>query len=155
MRDDSMDEDTIRTPPPPLPREWLPDALPADDDPVWARRADRILAAADPELARLRTGREAVDIGWWSEMGRWWRPAAAMAAAAVTLFVLVERPASTVVASPDAITLGLVAGEGSPAAIWAAVGVRADPVLARLALEDHAAIAAAGGFSAAPGGDER
>jgi hypothetical protein len=142
MNDDRMDREgaEAREPvrPDPVPRGWLPDALPPDGDPAWDARVARIMAASQPELARLA----AAGVGegaapWWSEMGKWWRPAAALAAAAIAaLLLVVERPAGRS-APPEAVALTLIAAEGDPVALWAMLGVRADPVLALLAFEDH------------------
>jgi hypothetical protein len=142
MNDDRMDGEGAEAResvlPDPVPRHWLPDALPQDDDPAWETHVARILAASEPGLARLA----AAGVGdgaapWWSEMGKWWRPAAALAAAATAaLLLVVERPAGPS-APPDTVALTLIASEGDPVALWAMLGVRADPVLALLAFEEH------------------
>jgi hypothetical protein len=141
MNDDRMDGEgaEAREPvlPDPVPRHWLPDALPPGEDPAWETHVARILAASEPGLARLAAtiGDEAAP--WWSEMGKWWRPAAALAVAATAaLLLVVERPAGPS-APPETVALTLIAAEGDPVALWAMLGVRADPVLALLAFEDH------------------
>jgi hypothetical protein len=140
MNDDRMDGEgaEAREPvlPDPVPRRWLPDALPPDDDPAWDPYVARILAASEPGLARFAAtiGDEAAP--WWSEMGKWWRPAALAAAATAALLLVVERPAGPSV-PPETVALTLIASEGDPVALWAMLGVRADPVLALLAFEEH------------------
>ena len=142
MSDDRMDGEGAGAGEPalpdPVPRGWLPDALPPDGDPAWDTHVARILAAAQPELARLASARVGEGAApWWSEMGKWWRPAAALAAAATAVLLLVvERPAGPS-APPETVALTLIAAEGDPVALWAMLGVRADPVLALLTFEDH------------------
>jgi hypothetical protein len=130
----------------PLPGEWLPDPSPPEDHIVWQTRTARILAAAERE----RTARSSVGIGaapWLSEMGGWLRPAAVLAAAAVALvFLLPDAQARFEPAGAAAeMALGLVAAGGEPAALWATLGVPADPILALLTLEDHSALIAGTG----------
>ncbi|MCA1789292.1 MAG: hypothetical protein LC667_05370 [Thioalkalivibrio sp.] len=119
--------------------EWLPDPIPPENDPEWDRRVARILAAAEPALARMAGRSATATEAWLSEMGGWWRPVAALAAAAVAFLLLVtEAPGPGPNApEPDAMTLTILASDGDPTAIWAAMGVPADPVLALLSLEDH------------------
>ena len=140
-----------------LPREWLPEALPAEGHPVWELRAARIVAAAEPELARLEHRAGGGAGSWLSEMGGWWRPAAALAAAAVgLLFVVADPPPPDSTAlSTEGVALTLIVADGDPVALWAALGVPADPVLALLALEDHGAPAAPENPATAPGGGIR
>jgi len=126
----------------PLPREWLPEASPPSDDPIWETRVLRIMARSAPELSRLSNRKPVAvptlaGLPWWAELERWWKPATALAVAASALLFAVDRPAPPASASADAITLGLMAADGDPVAIWEALGTRAHPVLALLALEDH------------------
>ena len=123
--------------PRPLPRDWLPEAHPPAEDPAWEGKIARILAAADPELVRRADGTRPGALSRWTEVGDWWRPALALAAGAAALFFAVDRPAPSRGAPLDAIALTLVAAEGDPAALWQSLGVRADPVLAHIAMEDH------------------
>jgi hypothetical protein len=78
----------------------------------------------------------------------------ALAAGAAALFFAVDRPAPSPGAPLDAIALTLVAAEGNPAALWQSLGVRADPVLAHIAMEDHDAfLDPAGPVTPADGGN--
>jgi hypothetical protein len=121
---------------------WLPEALPPTSHPEWEARLERLLQAAGPELARLQRQARDLPEPWLSEMARWWKPAAALAAASVAFLLMVvdPRPAITTGAGDDAMVLTIVASQGDPTALWAALGVPADPVLARLALEAHEAL---------------
>ena len=120
-----------------LPPSWLPDPQPPDGAVRWEAATRRIMAAAEPELRRLRSrGGAAAGASWWSEMGLWWRPAAAVAAAAAAaLLVLLERSTAVPGPAPGSVPLGLVASDGDPVTIWRAVGIEADPVLARIAIQ--------------------
>lgn len=120
----------------PLPRDWLPDSHPPEDAPVWHARVERIMAVAGPELRRLGSRRSATEITWWSRMGLWWKPAAALAAASTALLLLVGRPAVFPEPPPGSIPLGLVASEGDPVTLWRALGIPADPVLALIAVQE-------------------
>jgi len=132
--------------PGPVPREWLPEAMPPEGHPVWELKVARIMATAGAELGRLADGAGASRASWLSEMGNWWRPAAALAAAALALLATVDDPRSASPAiPPQAVSLGLIVADGNPTALWAALGVPADPVLAILVFEDHAAMAAPAG----------
>jgi hypothetical protein len=128
----------------PLPREWMPEAAPPDGHPTWESRTARIMVAVEPEWARLRLGARQGAASWLSEMGGWLRPAVAIAAAAVALlFLVVEPPASAArILTTDDMALSLIVSDGDPVALWAALGVPADPVLALLTFEDHGAMAA-------------
>ncbi len=123
-----------------LPPEWLPDpvAPPGDEEdaPVWEWRLRRLVAAAEPRLARLR----ARETPWWSGLAAWWRPVTAAAVAAAAALILGLRLAPERLEAPPRGTLALsaVVSEGEPAALWIAVGSEADPVLALLALEGEA-----------------
>jgi hypothetical protein len=153
MKDEGLDRPSAETGAhaDPLPTDWLPEALPPEGDSVWDSRTERILAMAE----RNRTVRESVGsvaASWPSEMGGWLTPAAALAAAALALAFLTSSP-PRIEPSPtaDAMALGIVASDGEPAALWAALGVQADPVLARLALEDHSRFVVRADVTAAPG----
>ncbi len=123
--------------PRPLPPGWLPDPHPPEGDPRWDRRVERIMAAVGPELRRIRSRRSAAEVTWWSRMGVWWKPAAALAAASAALLLLVGRPAVSPEPPPGSIPLGLVAADGDPVALWSALGVQADPVLALIAIQEQ------------------
>ena len=120
-------------------RPWLPDALPPEGHPDWDEPLGKVLAAAEPELVRLARDGGVQLAPWLSEMGSWWRPAAGLAAAAVAFLLLTSPTPSPGSADPDAMSLTILASGADPAAIWAAMGVDADPVLALLTLEDHTA----------------
>lgn len=144
--------------PPPLPREWLPERLPPEEDAVWDERVARIMAVAPLEGGGVQ-GRSGPDqTSWLSEMGRWWRRAAALGAAAVVALIFVveepERTRSSAVPA-EALALTVVATDGDPVALWAALGVAADPLLALLALENHDAIGAPSGPSTPSGRESR
>jgi hypothetical protein len=124
----------------PLPREWLPEALAPESHAVWDAHTARVLAAAEREWQIRESGVAGV-ASWLSEMGGWLRPVAALAAAAVVLAVVLTDRRTLVAPSQaaDDMALELVASGGEPSALWATLGVRADPVLALLALDDHSA----------------
>lgn len=119
----------------PLPREWLPDPQPSEEDPRWSQQIAQIMAAARPELRQLRNRRSAVQVTWWSEMARWYAPAAALAATAMAVVLLTRRPAALPESLAGSIPLELVATNGDPVALWRARGIEADPVLAWVALQ--------------------
>lgn len=133
----------------PLPKEWLPKAAPPDGHTEWEARTARIMSAVGPEWARLRLGGRAMGPSWLAEMGRWLRPAAALAAAGAGLLLWVTKPPapSATFLSAENVALGLVVSDGDPVALWAALGVQADPVLALLTFEDHRALRAPTGPS--------
>lgn len=139
----------------PLPSKWLPEGLPERGDVVWDTRATRILGALDLEWSRADV--HGPGLSWLSEMGRWLRPATVLAAAAAALLILAgdRTPGSEVRPRPDALAMSLVAADGDPVAIWAALGVSADPVLALLTLEDHTAWMARAESSRSTRGDNR
>lgn len=123
----------------PLPREWLPEPAgpPAGDTGAWEERVQRVLAEAGPRLDRLAAGPSAGNPAWWEALGGLWRPAAALAAAALLVLFLATRDASR----PDAGSpvLAAVATEGEPTSVWATMGGGADPVLAAMILEREGA----------------
>lgn len=124
--------------PRPLPREWLPDQLAREEAPVWDARSQRIMEAADPELRRLWNRRSAPVATWWSVMGLWWKPAAALAAAATAFLLLTGGPADLAEPPSGSIPLDLVASAGDPVTLWGAFGVQAHPVLAQIAIREQA-----------------
>lgn len=126
-------EDTPR----PLPRAWLPAATAPESAPEWQERAARIVAAAEPSLHRLGDLRPAVDASVAGLLGSWWRPAAALAAAAAALLLLLD-PRNPPASSPGWSSLSVVAAAGEPVALWDALGIEADPVLALIALQKQA-----------------
>jgi hypothetical protein len=139
----------------PLPRAWLPERMPPEGHTFWETRAARILGAAELECARRTSHAREDSAAWLFEMGRWLKPAAALTAASlVLLFVLPDTSARPVTRhAADEMALGLVASHGDPAALWASLGVPADPVLALLTLEDHSAYVA-GAHTVAPSSGE-
>jgi hypothetical protein len=140
-----------------LPEAWLPEALPPEGHPAWELRARRIIAAAEPELARLEREVGPPATPWLSELGGWWKPAALLAAAAsALLFVTADPPPPDSPAfSSEGMALTLIASDGDPTALWAALGVPADPVLALLTLQDHSALAPPRGAAPPPEGESR
>lgn len=139
----------------PLPREWLPDPHPPEGAPVWDARTRRIMAAAGPEIQRLGSRRSAAGATGWSGIGLWWKPAAALAAAATTLLLLTGRPAEVSEPPPGSIPLSLVASEGDPVALWEALGIRAHPVLARIAIQEQGDVMGQGTPATTPEGENR
>jgi len=137
--------------PEPLPGDWLPEPYPSEVDPAWEGSLRRILAAAEPELARRAAGRPETSVPGWIELGRWWKPVAALAAAALALLFIAERPAPI----SGAVALTLIAAEGDPAILWSSGGVPADPVLSLLAFEDHEHFLSGESDRALPGGEPR
>lgn len=136
-----MSQETM---PDPLPESWLPEpARESGDEAAWEERVSRIVAAAEPRLQRLgRRDRPAGSVGdaparGWLEVGRWWRPAAALAAAAVLALFVTSPEAPEAAAPPGSPALGLVVSEGAPGSLWDAAGGRAHPVLALIALEEE------------------
>lgn len=141
----------------PLPREWLPEPVLPGGHVARDASAARILGALELEWAR-HTARGQPDASRWvSDLGRWLRPAAALAAAAIALLFVLDdyrtHPSSTHAA--DEMALSLVASHGDPAALWAALGVPADPVLALLTLEDHSTFVTGAGTAAPSSGEIR
>ena len=120
----------------PLPTTWLPDPHPPDDDRRWNETTERIMRAAAPELQALRSRRSTIAVGGWSEMGRWWKPAAVLAAASIALLLLLE-PLISRTAVPRSLPLGFVASDGDPVTLWRMMGLEADPVLALIAIRDQ------------------
>jgi hypothetical protein len=145
-RDRGPEDEAAHTAPAALPEAWLPEALPPQEHPAWELRAGRIMVAAEPELARLEREVEPPAMPWLSELGGWWKPAALLAAAASALFFVMADPPSSEssVISSEGIALSLIASDGDPTAIWAAMGVAADPVLALLTLQNHSATPSGG-----------
>lgn len=136
MRDDRM--------PDPLPEGWLPQPTTGTGHgPPWEERVRRIVAAAEPRLRELeRTGRAAPPpagptVSGWREVGRWWRPAAALAAAAVLALFLARPAPPEAEASRGSPALAAAASDGEPASLWDAAGSEAHPVLALIALEEE------------------
>jgi hypothetical protein len=107
-----------------------------EGDAVWEARTARILALTEhawPAQDRRTTN------SWLAELGRWLSPAAALAASAAALLLAAGNRGTPVQPGPleDAATLSLITADGDPVALWATLGVTADPVLALLTLEDH------------------
>lgn len=121
----------------PLPREWLRDGHPPESDPIWDTKAARITAIASSELLTLSGRRSAVAPTGWASIAPWWKPVAVLAAASVTLLLLVGRSAAGRNAGRESVALGLVASNGDPATLWGALGVQADPVLAQIAIQNR------------------
>lgn len=120
-----------------LPREWLPEPLPANDSPVWDTAAERIMAAVGSELPARRSRPELEETPWWWSLGRLSVPAAGLAIAATTLLLLIppHGPADTPI--PEALPLSVAASNGDPAAFFEGLGITADPVLALVTLRMH------------------
>lgn len=122
----------------PLPRDWLPAAAPPEVASEWEARAKRIVAAAEPSLWRLRERRPAVAATWSMRLGSWWKGAAVMAvgaAAAAAVLVSIGPFGSAPPTDPGSVPLSVIAAQGDPVALWEAVGIKADPVLARIAIQ--------------------
>lgn len=119
--------------PEPLPRELLPEATaPVTEEALWDERLRNLMAAAEPALAELR--RETPP--WWEILAAWWRPVAGLVGAAVTaLLIVVATAAPRGERAPGAVALAAAATDGAPAALWAALGSEANPVLAAIVLE--------------------
>jgi len=128
MTDDHVD---------PLPQEWLPEPAgpPAGDTGAWEHRVQRVVAEAGPRLDRLASRRSAREPVWWQTLGGLWRPAAALAAAALLFLLLATPDASRSGASSP--VLAAMATEGEPTSVWATMGGGADPVLAAMILEQE------------------
>lgn len=134
MRDERM--------PDPLPEGWLPEpAAEAGGEDLWEERVRRVVAAAEPRLRELeRAGRAPAPTAverpaGWREVGRWWRPAAALATAAVLALFLASPTPPEAPVSRGSPALAAVASDGEPASLWGAAGSEAHPVLALIALE--------------------
>jgi len=119
----------------PLPREWLPEGAAPHGDAVWEARAASILALTE-HAWRAEARRAATP--WLMELGRWISPAALLAASAAVLLLVAGNQAPST-PHEDAAALSLITADGDPVALWATLGVPADPVLALLTLEDHTA----------------
>jgi len=122
--------------PEPLPRELLPDATaPVAEEALWEARLRNLMTAAEPALAGLRRKTPR----WWEILAAWWRPVAGLAGAAVAaLLVMIATAAPHGEPAPGAVALAAAATDGAPAALWAALGSEADPVLAAILLEGGA-----------------
>jgi hypothetical protein len=118
--------------PAPIPGDWLPEPSPPEGSPTWKATVARVMAAADHELAMRGSSEGPAQISPWLVLGQWWKPAAALAAAATGLLLFVDRPAPAP-ASVSSLSLIVVAAEGDPQAIWGVTD--AHPVLALLAAE--------------------
>lgn len=133
----------------PLPREWLPDPLPPAGDASWAEGVARLMSRATPELAKR--GAYGPAPPWWAGLELWLRPATGLAAASLAILLLAPPPEADPPPARD-LTLELLAAQGDPTALWSAVGVQADPVLATLTLVDHTALLESPGHPNADGG---
>jgi hypothetical protein len=118
--------------PAPLPRDLLPEASPREGTPEWEANLARVLATTQRELSELRGREVRLEPSWPAVLGSWWKPAVALAGAAVAALVVLSGPAE-----PDAgaVPLNVVVTEGDPAALFAGLGVPADPVLALIAAQ--------------------
>jgi hypothetical protein len=123
----------------PLPRDWLPSPQPPEESPEWEAKVERIMAAVDSEAYELEERPGSVSSAGWRAFGRWWKPAAALAAAVVSLFIAMERPGASPDPTPSALPLDLMVRAGDPVAAWEAsleaFGIQADPVLAIIAFQ--------------------
>jgi hypothetical protein len=113
---------------PALPRELLPDARPAAESAAWVAERARIMAHIEPAL-RPHTLRD--HDGWSMALGAWWKPAAALAAAAALVLVFTDMPTPR---SEVALPLSVVAAQGAPVSLWD----DADPVLALIVAQSAA-----------------
>jgi hypothetical protein len=118
--------------PAPLPRDVLPGPVPREGSAEWESAVERVLAAAEPRLPGPRRSVVHLEQRWPSVLGAWWRPAAVLAAAATAAVLLMR--AEPAAPAPGTIPLGVVATQGDPAALFAGLGLDADPVLALIAL---------------------
>jgi hypothetical protein len=147
-RDRGPEDEAAHTAPAALPEAWLPEPLLPQGHPAWELRARRIMVAAEPELARLEREVEPPAMPWLSELGGWWKPAALLATAASALLLVTPDPppSESPVTSSEGIALTLIVSDGDPTALWAAMGVAADPVLALLTLQNHSATSSGEGI---------
>ncbi len=123
--------------PRPLPRDWLPDATTPEGAPEWEVRLERIVSAAEPMLGMR--GKRGSEIGVaWSTIGSWWKPAAALATAAAASLFMLYPPKTLRDSGHGWLPLSVMAAEGEPFALWEGLGIDADPVLALIALQQHA-----------------
>jgi hypothetical protein len=122
--------------PSPLPRDWLPRATAPESAPEWDVRVARIVATADPALWSLRRRATETQVTWPTMLGSWWKPAAALAAAASGLLFLFG-PSPERRPSGAGLPLSVVAAQGDPVALWEGLGIEADPVLAVLILQER------------------
>lgn len=95
------------------------------------------MAAADPELRKLQDRRAAAEVTGFSVMGRWWKPVAALTAAATAILLLTPRAPASPEPPKRSIALSLVAAEGDPVTLWRTFAIQADPVLALIAFQPH------------------
>jgi hypothetical protein len=118
--------------PEPIPRDWLPEpTAPASEEVLWERRLRSLMHSADARLASLREGAPS----WREILGAWWRPAAGLTvAASLALALLFGAGSTNAEPSPGDVALAAAVSGGEPAALWAALGSEADPVLAVIAL---------------------
>lgn len=123
--------------PDPLPRDWLPDpAGPgAEDTETWDDRVRRVVARADSRLDRRARERRHAETPWWDALGRQWRSAAALAAAAGLLLALAPSPPANRGRTDASMVLAAVASDGEPVSVWRAAARSGNPVLAALVLE--------------------
>jgi hypothetical protein len=119
--------------PAPLPRGWLPEATPREGTPLWEITVVRVMAATEMRASTLLDLRP--PSAWPSVLGSWWRPAAALAAAAAALLWMIPTEPSSPLPGAGELPLSVMATKGDPAALLAGLGVEADPVLALIALE--------------------
>jgi hypothetical protein len=122
--------------PKPLPRDWLPPPQPREGDPEWNRRFARVMSAAEPELRKIGNRQPAASSVGWFWIARWWKPAAGLAVASIALLIITDGWVIEPQPPASSIALRLVAADGDPVALWSEIGVRADPVLARIALQE-------------------
>jgi hypothetical protein len=127
-----FDDDTS---PRPLPRDWLPEAAAPEGTPEWETRAARIIAAAGPAIDRLANRDPRVEATLSTQLGSWWKPAVALAAAAAAMLFVLDQPQAIRESGRGALALGIVAADGEAAGLWQGLGIDADPVLALIALQ--------------------
>ena len=116
--------------PDPLPPEWLPapTASPTSDDAeVWEDRIGRLMAAAEPTLARYRV---ATLPRWGSARQRWNLVVGSALAAAASLAVSLGLGAPTPAAAPsNDLVLVAAVSESDPTLFRDAINAETDPVL--------------------------
>jgi hypothetical protein len=124
--------------PSPIPRSWLPEPSPPEGGARWEAGVQRVLAAAEPVLGRLRAPAFEIEAAWTAMLAAWWKPAALLAAAAAALLLVLDPPHAPAATDSGALPLSVIAADGEPAAMWAGLGIEADPVLALIALREQA-----------------
>ncbi|MEX2529686.1 MAG: hypothetical protein WD960_02850 [Gemmatimonadota bacterium] len=140
---------------PPIPGRWLPDAQPTESAAEWDGTVARILAAAEPTLQGLDSRGRRRAGGGWRDIGSLWKPAAALATAAMALLFAADPPEPAGTGSTGSFPLDLVVIGGDPPALWGAAGEGGDLVLAFIALQGTQAGPGGNGAAATSGAEEQ